>query len=126
MRLTRARFARGRLSRTQGWAWLTGQRWPAELTALVHSTATCGGTLASMAGVILSPGFPGAYPNNLDCTWRIALPVGYGEWRRFDFLETRRFSADLGEIRLPEDASPVPRTCGRGFSLGPLREQKAV
>ena len=49
------------------------------LSTLVHFTATCGGTLSSMGGVILSPGFPGAYPNNLDCTWKIELPIGYGE-----------------------------------------------
>uniref|UniRef100_A0A5G2R948 CUB and Sushi multiple domains 1 n=1 Tax=Sus scrofa TaxID=9823 RepID=A0A5G2R948_PIG len=45
--------------------------------------ATCGGTLSSMAGVILSPGFPGAYPNNLDCTWKITLPIGYGAHIQF-------------------------------------------
>ncbi|KAB0351992.1 hypothetical protein FD754_016849, partial [Muntiacus muntjak] len=39
--------------------------------------ATCGGTLSSMGGVVLSPGFPGTYPNNLDCTWKISLPIGY-------------------------------------------------
>ncbi|XP_023598845.1 CUB and sushi domain-containing protein 1-like [Trichechus manatus latirostris] len=45
--------------------------------------ATCGGTLSSMSGVILSPGFPSAYPNNLDCTWKIALPIGYGSHIQF-------------------------------------------
>lgn len=41
--------------------------------------AQCGGIREEMEGVILSPGFPGNYPSNSDCTWRIYLPVGYGE-----------------------------------------------
>lgn len=42
-------------------------------------SARCGGVLSEMSGVILSPGFPGNYPGNLDCTWQITLPTGYGE-----------------------------------------------
>ncbi|KAJ8250433.1 hypothetical protein COCON_G00223550 [Conger conger] len=58
--------------------------------------ARCGGTLYDLSNVILSPGFPGNYPGNLDCTWRILLPVGYGSHIQFlnfstednhDFLE---------------------------------------
>lgn len=41
--------------------------------------AKCGGTVHDLTNVILSPGFPGNYPGNMDCTWRILLPVGYGE-----------------------------------------------
>lgn len=46
----------------------------------VDFTAQCGGTAEEMEGVLLSPGFPGNYPSNLDCTWKILLPVGFGEW----------------------------------------------
>lgn len=41
--------------------------------------AQCGGIREEMEGTILSPGFPGNYPSNSDCTWRIYLPVGYGK-----------------------------------------------
>ncbi|MBN3309505.1 CSMD1 protein, partial [Amia calva] len=60
--------------------------------------ARCGGTLYALSDVILSPGFPGNYPGNLDCTWKILLPVGYGAHIQFlhfssednhDFLEIR-------------------------------------
>ncbi|XP_068184525.1 CUB and sushi domain-containing protein 1a [Antennarius striatus] len=60
--------------------------------------ARCGGVLYEMTGVILSPGFPGNYPGNLDCTWQITLPTGYGAHIQFqnfssednhDFLEVR-------------------------------------
>lgn len=43
-------------------------------------SARCGGVLSEMSDVILSPGFPGNYPGNLDCTWQITLPTGYGKY----------------------------------------------
>lgn len=52
--------------------------------ALPVLSARCGGVLSEMSGVILSPGFPGNYPGNLDCTWQITLPTGYGE--NYDLL----------------------------------------
>ncbi|XP_036397589.1 CUB and sushi domain-containing protein 1-like [Megalops cyprinoides] len=60
--------------------------------------AECGGIREEMEGWILSPGFPGNYPSNSDCTWSIYLPVGYGAHLHFlnfsteanhDFLEIR-------------------------------------
>ncbi|XP_023614240.1 CUB and sushi domain-containing protein 2 [Myotis lucifugus] len=60
--------------------------------------AQCGGAVEEMEGVILSPGFPGNYPSNMDCLWKIALPVGFGAHIQFlnfstepnhDFIEIR-------------------------------------
>ncbi|XP_070324524.1 CUB and sushi domain-containing protein 2 isoform X1 [Odocoileus virginianus] len=60
--------------------------------------AQCGGAVEDMEGVILSPGFPGNYPSNMDCSWKIALPVGFGAHIQFlnfstepnhDFIEIR-------------------------------------
>ncbi|XP_053315605.1 CUB and sushi domain-containing protein 1 [Spea bombifrons] len=60
--------------------------------------AKCGGALMSMSGVILSPGFPGNYPSNLDCTWKIMLPVGYGAHIQFENFSTEA-NHDILEIQ---------------------------
>ncbi|XP_054557111.1 CUB and sushi domain-containing protein 1 [Talpa occidentalis] len=85
--------------------------------------ATCGGTLSSMGGVVLSPGFPGAYPNNLHCTWKIVLPVGYGAHIQFlnfsteanhDYLEVRNgphhSSPAIGQFSGPDLPAPLLST----------------
>uniref|UniRef100_A0A8C4Q5G3 Uncharacterized protein n=1 Tax=Eptatretus burgeri TaxID=7764 RepID=A0A8C4Q5G3_EPTBU len=46
--------------------------------------AMCGGTLTGDAGVILSPDFPGTYPNLIDCFWDIRLSEGRGVVLRFE------------------------------------------
>ncbi|KAB5530866.1 hypothetical protein PHYPO_G00134270 [Pangasianodon hypophthalmus] len=69
--------------------------------------AQCGGIREEMEGTILSPGFPGNYPSNSDCTWRIYLPVGYGAHMQFlnfsteanhDFLEIRNGPFDTSTV----------------------------
>uniref|UniRef100_A0A672UVJ0 CUB and Sushi multiple domains 2 n=1 Tax=Strigops habroptila TaxID=2489341 RepID=A0A672UVJ0_STRHB len=69
--------------------------------------AQCGGTAEEMEGVLLSPGFPGNYPSNLDCTWRILLPVGFGAHIQFlnfstepnhDFVEIRNGPYDTSNV----------------------------
>uniref|UniRef100_A0A8C1ULV9 CUB and Sushi multiple domains 2 n=1 Tax=Cyprinus carpio TaxID=7962 RepID=A0A8C1ULV9_CYPCA len=69
--------------------------------------AQCGGIREEMEGTILSPGFPGNYPSNSDCTWRIYLPVGYGAHVQFlnfsteanhDFLEIRNGPFDTSTV----------------------------
>uniref|UniRef100_A0A8D2L0D4 CUB and Sushi multiple domains 2 n=1 Tax=Varanus komodoensis TaxID=61221 RepID=A0A8D2L0D4_VARKO len=69
--------------------------------------AQCGGTMEEMEGVILSPGFPGNYPSNSDCTWRVSFPVGFGAHIQFlnfstepnhDFVEIRNGPYDTSNI----------------------------
>ncbi|TSN48501.1 CUB and sushi domain-containing protein 1 [Bagarius yarrelli] len=85
--------------------------------------AKCGGTLNDMSNVILSPGFPGNYPGNLDCTWRILLPIGFGAHIQFlnfttednhDFLEVRNgpqhSSALIGQYSGSELPAPLLST----------------
>ncbi|XP_043915904.1 CUB and sushi domain-containing protein 1-like [Protopterus annectens] len=69
--------------------------------------AHCGGISEDKEGVILSPGFPGNYPSNMDCTWKISLPVGLGihiQFQNFstepnhDFLEIRNGPFDTSRV----------------------------
>ncbi|XP_030679232.1 CUB and sushi domain-containing protein 2 isoform X5 [Nomascus leucogenys] len=60
--------------------------------------AQCGGAVEEMEGVILSPGFPGNYPSNVDCSWKIALPVGFGAHIQFLNFSTEP-NHDYIEIR---------------------------
>ncbi|GFG35967.1 hypothetical protein Cfor_02931, partial [Coptotermes formosanus] len=39
----------------------------------IHSS-TCGGTIRGNKGRVTSPSYPGQYPNNLDCTWKLIGP----------------------------------------------------
>ncbi|ELW48605.1 CUB and sushi domain-containing protein 3, partial [Tupaia chinensis] len=65
--------------------------------------AQCGGAVEEMEGVILSPGFPGNYPSNMDCSWKVALPVG--------------FAYELQECPDPEPfANGIVR--GAGYNVG--------
>ncbi|KAH0631151.1 hypothetical protein JD844_005313 [Phrynosoma platyrhinos] len=79
--------------------------------------AQCGGTMEEMEGVILSPGFPGNYPSNSDCTWRISFPVGFGAHIQFlnfstepnhDYVEIRNGPYDTSNIISRFSGSDLP------------------
>jgi len=51
----------------------------------------CGGTLRNAEnGAINSPGFPGNYPNNRDCQWTVAVPLGKTIRFAFAYLAIER------------------------------------
>ncbi|XP_045440840.1 CUB and sushi domain-containing protein 2 isoform X1 [Pipistrellus kuhlii] len=79
--------------------------------------AQCGGAVEEMEGVILSPGFPGNYPSNMDCSWKIALPVGFGAHIQFlnfstepnhDFIEIRNGPHDTSRMMGRFSGSDLP------------------
>ena len=36
----------------------------------------CGGDFNAETGTFTSPGYPGPYPHNRECIWRITVPIG--------------------------------------------------
>ncbi|OBS75329.1 hypothetical protein A6R68_14126, partial [Neotoma lepida] len=79
--------------------------------------AQCGGEVEEMEGVILSPGFPGNYPSNMDCSWKIMLPVGFGAHIQFlnfstepnhDFLEIRSGPSETSRMMGRFSGSELP------------------
>ncbi|MBZ3872256.1 CUB and sushi domain-containing protein 1 [Sciurus carolinensis] len=79
----------------------------------------CGGVVEEMEGVILSPGFPGNYPSNMDCSWKIALPVGFGAHIQFlnfstepnhDFIEIRNGPYETSRMMGRFSGSELPST----------------
>ena len=42
----------------------------------VLHTDVCSGHFTGPQGIIQSPGYPGNYPNDANCTWTIELPPG--------------------------------------------------
>nr|XP_033812744.1 CUB and sushi domain-containing protein 2 [Geotrypetes seraphini] len=79
--------------------------------------AQCGGVAEDLEGVILSPGFPGNYPSNTDCTWTILLPLGFGAHIQFlnfstepnhDFVEIRNGAHDASSMMGRFSGAEIP------------------
>uniref|UniRef100_A0A671QDU1 Procollagen C-endopeptidase enhancer 2-like n=1 Tax=Sinocyclocheilus anshuiensis TaxID=1608454 RepID=A0A671QDU1_9TELE len=52
-----------------------------------RQTFTCGGNITGQSGVIGSQGYPGVYPPNTKCVWRITVPEGKVVVLSFRFLD---------------------------------------
>ena len=62
---------------------------PPSLLNLLFSV--CGGVISgSNHGIINSPGYPGNYPNNRDCVWRISVNPGNNIVLAFAALDLER------------------------------------
>eukprot|EP00062_Callorhinchus_milii_P009370 gi/632953198/ref/XP_007892273.1/ PREDICTED: CUB and sushi domain-containing protein 1 [Callorhinchus milii] len=81
--------------------------------------ARCGGVLTDLNSVVLSPGFPGNYPSNLDCSWQILLPIGYGAYIQFlnfsteanhDYLEIRNGQHHISSLIGQFSGADLPPT----------------
>ncbi|POI33205.1 hypothetical protein CIB84_003043 [Bambusicola thoracicus] len=54
---------------------------------VVRPTFTCGGVVSGESGFIGSEGFPGVYPPNSRCTWKITVPEGKVVVLSFRYLD---------------------------------------
>ncbi|OQV20099.1 Cubilin [Hypsibius exemplaris] len=83
----------------------------------VANTESCGGTLTTSSGIITSPGFPNAYPNNRVCVWKIIATPGRRvllEVLDFDVEGYGFCQSDFVEVYngiLP-DSPRIERLCG--------------
>lgn len=80
--------------------------------------AICGGVLTASSGTIVSPNFPGKYPNNVECIWTIQMPVGARitlNWQNIDIEAQDTCNYDYVQLRNGNSStSPlVGKYCGK-------------
>ena len=85
----------------------------------------CGGIYSNRSGIITSPSFPGQYPYNADCHYKIVQPVGtyidlnitYMDIEAWPGNECQVQTGDYLEIRDgPSDDSPlIGQFCGNAI-----------
>ncbi|CAG5125194.1 unnamed protein product, partial [Candidula unifasciata] len=78
---------------------------------------TCGGEITKNEGLLVSPNYPGEYPNQQTCVWRITVEDGFIISVTFDYFRmehTPNCQSDYLEFRDGlNDTSPfLSRHCG--------------
>ncbi|XP_076437271.1 cubilin-like isoform X2 [Babylonia areolata] len=86
---------------------VTYQGFHASYTA-ANATTACGRPLYANTGVITSPGYPGDYPNNRNCTWTIQVNTG------------RQIRLNITAFRLESCPHDYLEIRNGGFSSSPL------
>ncbi|PNF23973.1 hypothetical protein B7P43_G09286 [Cryptotermes secundus] len=70
--------------------------------------ATCGGTIRGYGGHVTLPTYPGQYPNNLDCTWRLIGPPDHYLVLWFDELSMPySYNCTTGDYVVVTEQMPV-------------------
>ncbi|XP_075053964.1 embryonic protein UVS.2-like [Mixophyes fleayi] len=88
-----------------------------------YSSVPCGGNFFASKKTFTSPGYPNAYPPNMDCTFNITAPVGQrialtvsdfhvenGNSCIYDYMEVKFGSAFFGPFCGNRDISPITST----------------
>ncbi|EDV28197.1 uncharacterized protein TRIADDRAFT_53561 [Trichoplax adhaerens] len=87
------------------------------ITYSATRSTVCGGVLTASSGSIVSPNYPGKYPNNAECIWTIQMPVGARitlNWQNIDIEQQDQCNFDYVELRNGNSTTApfVGRYCG--------------
>jgi hypothetical protein len=81
---------------------------------ILFLAATCGGTIRGYKGRVTLPTYPGQYPNNLDCTWRIIGPPDHYLVLWFDELSMPySHNCTVGDYVAVTEKMPISNSSGK-------------
>ncbi|XP_038051219.1 bone morphogenetic protein 1-like [Patiria miniata] len=78
-----------------------------------NRSVECGGVLQAGTGMLQSPGYPNAYPNEVHCVWKITGSTIRLHFVTFDLEKEARCSFDFLDIQDGDQEQPQSRHIGR-------------
>ncbi|XP_022102030.1 bone morphogenetic protein 1 homolog isoform X2 [Acanthaster planci] len=78
-----------------------------------NESAVCGGELQAGSGMLQSPGYPNAYPNEVHCVWKITGRTIMLHFEAFDVEKEAKCSFDFLDIQDGDKDHPQSRHIGR-------------